>query len=248
MQLNCTVHTIEVEAVGGRAARADGLTPLTTPRRKPGDGRRRFRWNPNKVTPCTCLASLYDRLSALYDVLDTQNVIIGRADIRFDSLVLPYDAPAVYKPCYSIVRAFESLYCHDLVQGDLRRVKNSGCTITTDGTMGKSVFAKDTLPGDKLASGVELEFYNKPLENPQDPAQARLEMRFTGCYSEHITDPVVYLNEAAALLDELRGCYDLLTAELYTDLCVGWHTARPGRYITAAEYIRDRAALVINRR
>lgn len=239
---------MEIEAIGRRAARAEGLTPITTPHRKPGDGRKRYRWNPNKVAPCTCLASLYDRLSALYDVLDTQDIIIGRADIRFDSLALGYDDPAVYKPCYAIVRSFETLHCHDLVQGDLRRAKNSGCTTTTDGTTGKSVFAKDTLSGDKLASGVELEFYNKTLENPQDPAKARLEMRFTSCYGEHITDPVIYLTKAAALLDELRGSYDLLTAELYTDLCVGWHTARPGRYITAAEYIRDRAALVMNRR
>lgn len=239
---------MELEAVGGRAARADGLTPITTPHRKPGDGRRRYRWNPNKVTPCTCLASLYDRLSALYDVLGTQDVIIGRADVRFDSLALGYDNPAVYKPCYAVVRAFETLYCHDLIQGDLHRAKNSGCTLTTDSTTGKSVFAKDSLPGDKLASGVELEYYNKPLENPSDPAKARLEMRFTGCYAEHITDPVIYLTKAAALLSELRGAYDLLTAELYTDLCVGWHTARPGRYLSAAEYVRDHATLVLNRR
>ena len=239
---------MEIEAIGGRAARAEGLTPITTPHRKPGDGRRRYRWNPNKVAPCTCLASLYDRLSALYDVLDTQDIIIGRADIRFDSLAPGYDDPAVYKPCYAIVRSFETLHCHDLVQGDLRRAKNSGCTTTTDGTTGKSVFAKDTLSGDKLASGVELEFYNKTLENPQDPAKARLEMRFTSCYGEHITDPVIYLTKAAALLDELRGSYDLLVAELYTDLCVGWHTARPGRYLSAAEYVRDHAALVLNRR
>lgn len=239
---------MEIEAVGGRAARADGLTPITTPHRKPGDGRRRFKWNPNKLTPCTCLASIYDRLSALYDVLGTQDVIIGRADVRFDSLALGYDNPAVYKPCYAVVRAFEALYCHDLVQGNLHRAKNSGCTTTTDSTTGKSVFAKDSLSGDKLASGVELEFYNKPLENPQDPAQARLEMRFTACYSEHITDPVIYLTKAAALLEELRGSYDLLVAELYTDLCVGWHTARPGRYLSAAEYVRDHADLVLNRR
>lgn len=68
-------------------------------------------------------------------------------------------------------------------------------------------------------------------------------MRFTGCYGERITDPVNYLKKAAALLKELRGSYDLLVAELYTDLCVGRYVARPRRYFT-----RDRAALVFNRR
>ena len=52
-----------------------------------------------------------------------------------------------------------------------------------------------------------------------------------------------YLKKAAALLKELRGSYDLLVAELYTDLCVGRYVARPRRYFT-----RDRAALVFNRR
>lgn len=80
------------------------------------------------------------------------------ANIWFDSLALGYDDPAVYTPCYAVVRSFEALYCHDLVSGDLRRVKNSGCTLTTDGTTRKTVFAKDALPGDKLASRVEVEF------------------------------------------------------------------------------------------
>lgn len=62
---------MEIEAVGGRTVQADGSTPITTPHRKPGDDRRRYRCNP----PYTCIATLYDGLNALYSIPDTQDVI-----------------------------------------------------------------------------------------------------------------------------------------------------------------------------